>query len=267
MKKLLRKIRKHLNSDVLSQMNADKIELLAKIESDNKNILAQMELLKEDILVQMASEKNEIKNILKLYKQTIINMLGIDELVFYGPSTPYFEKAYAEFIKKGCKPLCVASDDQDFIGTKTKKHEVDIVSVDDMLTRYPMAEIYITSGPPGKYWVMDMLQRKGVPASQIINYEPYINVRACRLLLKEVLSGDEGDVLFHCEYFDKTKQCVINQDEIEKCIKMVKQKLLIDISDGKQITGHCKNCPENKNVYLSAFEYEAAFCNAENEQN
>ncbi|MCL1999474.1 MAG: radical SAM protein [Turicibacter sp.] len=176
-------------------------------------------------------------------------------LIIYGAGLN-LDSAVEDFLEQGRTPVCIVDGD-------AKKHgnvkiyrggvSLEIMSLEIAVERFPQSEFYVTPRAPAKFEIMNDLQKFGIKAEQIINFEPYEKKRGCRFL-ESMLHFEQQDIRFCCTTYETNPPKISlsdksNEDLWKECLA-VREKVAHNLKISAQ-EGFCQNCPYIEEIYAS----------------
>lgn len=176
-------------------------------------------------------------------------------VVFYGAGT------WANLISKEVrqKYAPVAFCDSDEVKCGNTLFGLPIISLKDVLDKYPDCLFYVTSSEIVKFDIFNTLIQKGISPQRILNYEKSKKYVSCRFLESYMLFDQNRRIQFCCSDFGRNSSPTIsignsNEQTLQNFID-VRDKLIGELNNpslyAKSNCNSCMGCYEVKETYWS----------------
>lgn len=183
----------------------------------------------------------------------------MNPLVLYGAGRN-LDNVFSLLKQKGYNPVCIC--DSDSAKVYTTKHFakeqcfMQIMSLKDVISKYPNAEFYVTTNAPVKFEIMKDLLDFGIDKCRIVNYRPFTRRIGCDHL--ECVLKFGGSAYSFCNAIDKSVRIpelpfsAVNHTPDEDILESLKQLRLTAMGDMENSGaggGWCIGCSHIKTEY------------------
>lgn len=169
-------------------------------------------------------------------------------LVLYGAGLNMLA-GYKKFAVEGRLPKCICDSDP-AKACQTKSFgdtTLEILPIQEVLSRYPDAEFYITPNPPGKFEIIAGLLESGIGKERIINYEPFAATkRMSCVFLESMLVLGNNTFGFCCNAHGAKRIPSValsdsSGEELFAAGEQVRENAIKDLENGTA-DGYCIGC-------------------------